>query len=484
MKKNFFYNFLLTGSNLLFPLVTFPYLSRILGAEGLGVYNFLISYIRNYIIIAALGIPIYGIREIAKAGDDILKRSKLFFEILTIHLLFSFFLIAIYSITIFINIELLQYKKLALIGGGLILLNVFSIEWFFAGINEFKFITIRSLIIKIVSLILIFIFVREKKDYSLYLYIYIATVFLTSLADIYTARKFITRKIIFTARGVLSHIKPMFILGVYMVLTSVYTVLPATLLGFFSTKASVGYYYGADRVIRLVISVFSALIIVMIPKLNLAVEKRKTEEYISLIDKGIKVIIIFGIPIAFFVFLLARPIMLLLGGEDFIRSISVIKIMAPIILIVSFAQIFVYLILSANRQDKQMVVLSITGMILSLSINLIFIPYYSEKATGLSQVVSELVVTSLAFYFCKRVINFSFPLKTLFVNAIFVFPFALLTYWSNQLFSNNFLILIFSGALCGLYFMIYQMFFIKDILFISLVKPHLGFLLIKEKSLL
>src|SRR4051794_37287652 len=101
MKKNVFYNFILTGSNFLFPLLTFPYLSRILGAEGLGICNFVLSYGQNYIIVAALGMPIYGTREIAKVGDDKAKRSKVFFELLSIHLLFTLFLLAIYTASIF-----------------------------------------------------------------------------------------------------------------------------------------------------------------------------------------------------------------------------------------------------------------------------------------------------------------------------------------------------------------------------------------------
>lgn len=482
MKRNFFYNFLLTGSNLLFPLFTFPYLSRVIGVDGLGICNFLISYAQNYIIIAAMGIPVYGIREIAKTGNDKGKRSKLFFEILTLHILFSCLLLATYTATIFFNTELLQYKRLALIGGSLIFLNVFSIEWLFAGVNDFKFITIRSLIIKLLSVIAIFVFVKESEDFSLYFIIFVLTIFLTALADVYTARKFITRKIALTVKGVLSHIRPVFLLGVYTVLTSIYTVLPATLLGFLSTKAAVGYYYGANKVIRLVISLFSALITVMIPRLNLAVEKRQTEEYLSLINKGIKVIVSLGVPITLFVFLTARPIMMILGGKDFVSSIIVIQIMSPVILIVSFAQVFVYLILSANRKDKQMVILSIAGMVLSFMINLFFIPHFAEKATGYSQLISELVVASLAFCFCKRVLSISFPTREFIVNIAYAIPFVFIVYIGNQLFSNNFLILAFTGGACGLYYLFYQWFLIKDAFFIDIAKPYFRMFLPKRKS--
>lgn len=475
MKKNFIYNFLLTGSNLLFPLLTFPYLSRILGANGLGICNFIISYSQNYSIIAALGIPVYGIREIAKTGNDKEKRSKLFFEILSIHLAFTTLLLIIYISSVFLYADLQQYKDLALLGGSLILFNVFSIEWLFAGVNDFKYITIRSLIIRVLSVISIFLFVKKSDDFSIYFIIYVVTVFLTASVDVYSARKFISRKIILSIKGILTHIRPVFILGFYIVLTSIYTVLPATLLGFLSTKTAVGYYYGANRVIRMSISLFSALITVMIPRLNLVVENRQTEEYRLLINKALKVIISFGIPLSLFVLLLAHPIMMILGGEKFINSVFVIQVMAPVILIVSFAQIFVYLILSANRMDKQMVLLAITGMAVSLTINLTFIPHFAEKATGFSQLFSEGIVTLLAFFLCKKALDFQFPVKMFLLNLLFALPFAAVSYLSIRFLSNNFLILIVSGLVCGLYFLIYQFFIIRDHFFLDLAKPYLKY---------
>ena len=198
-KKNFVFNFLLTGSNLLFPLLTFPYLSRILGANGLGICNFIMSYGQNYIIIAALGMPVYATREIAKMGDDKAKRSKLFFELLSIHLIFTLILLVIYVGSIFILGDFKNYKDLALLGGSFIIFNVFSIEWLFSGVNDFKYITIRSLFIRALSIIAIFLLVKKKDDFTIYFIILICTVFFTVLVDVYNARKFISREINFLA---------------------------------------------------------------------------------------------------------------------------------------------------------------------------------------------------------------------------------------------------------------------------------------------
>lgn len=475
IKKNFIFNFLLTGSNLLFPLLTFPYLSRILGAEGLGICNFIMSYGQNYIIIAALGVSIYGTREIAKVGDSKIKRSKLFFELLSIHLFFTFFLLAIYIASIFLSTDFKDYKNIALLGGSFIIFNVFSIEWLFTGVNDFKFITIRSLFIRSLSIFAIFLFVKKKDDFIIYFIILICTIFFTVLVNVYHARKYISRKVILSFKGILTHVKPFFILGIYMVFTSIYSVLPSTLLGFLSTKLAVGYYYGANRIIRMAIDIFTSLVTVLIPRVNLAIEEKGKVEYHSLLNKAQSVVISFGIPITFLIFLLAEPIVILLAGENFINSILVIKIMSPVILIVAFAQVFVLLILSAHRKDNQMVIISIIGVAISLIINIIYIPQFAEKATAVSQLAAEFFVTFASFILARRVFKFNFPVKIFLLNIIFVLPFSIITYFSFKFLHNNFLIIISSSICCVFYFIFYQLFILKDKFIIKLVEPYWGF---------
>jgi O-antigen/teichoic acid export membrane protein len=472
-KRNFAFNFILTGSNLLFPLLTFPYLSRILGAEGLGICNFIMSYGQNFIIISALGIPVYGIREIAKVGNDKAKRSKLFFELLSIHFIFTLFLLAFYIASVFTFADFSNYRELALLGGTLILFNVFSIEWLFTGINNFKYITIRSLFIRCFSVAAIFLFVRTKDDFNIYFLILVCTAFCTAFVNVMYARAFISRVRNFSSKGIYTHVKPMFVLGIYMVLTNIYSVLPTTLLGFLSTKLAVGYFYGANKIIRMVISVFTSLVTVMVPRLNQVLEEKGKNEYILLINKSLNIVITFGIPITFLVFLLARPVVMFLAGENFINSIVLIQIMAPVILIVAFAQVFVLLVLSVNRKDNYMVLLSIIGMAISLIINLIFIPSFAEKATAISQLAAELLVTIVSFLLARKVLDFVFPVKKLLLNLVLVIPFYVITYFSYKFLDNNFLVMAISGIVCGMYFLFYQLFIIKDQFIHELLKPYL-----------
>jgi O-antigen/teichoic acid export membrane protein len=291
--------------------------------------------------------------------------------------------------------------------------------------------------------------------------------------DIYYSRTFITRKISLTIKGVLSHVRAVALLGVYMILTSIYSVLPVTLLGFLSTKSAVGFYYAANRIVRMVISVFASLVTVMIPRLNLNVENKESNEYLLMLNKTLVIVISFGIPITFFLFLLAEPIVMLLAGKNFIKSIFVLQTMVPIILIVAFAQVFVILILSVNRKDKEMVILSVIGMVVSVCINLIYIPEYAERATGASQLFSELLVTICSFFLAKKIINFHFPIKTFVMNVMCVIPFSFITYLAIHLIDSEILIIMFSGLACTIYFIFYQLIIIKDKFLVEFAEPYL-----------
>jgi O-antigen/teichoic acid export membrane protein len=263
----------------------------------------------------------------------------------------------------------------------------------------------------------IFIFVRQKDDFSVYFIITVITLFLTALVNVNYARKYVSLRSL-SQINIRRHLKSVSVLGIYVLLTSIYSVIPVTLLGFFSTKSAVGYYYGANKIIRMVISFFTALTTVMIPKLNLVFEKKGSDEYKAEIQKSLNFVIIFGIPIAFLVALLANPLIMLLAGKEFQNSIFCIQIMAPVILIVAFAQVFVLLILSINRRDKEMVLLSAFGMVISLIINIIFIPEYGERATAVSQLSAELAVTVISFFLAKRCLDFNFPIQLFLLNVL------------------------------------------------------------------
>ncbi|WP_461399625.1 oligosaccharide flippase family protein [Flavitalea sp.] len=472
MKKSLFYNILLTGSNFVFPLLTFPYLSRIVGAEGLGVCNFILSYCQNFIIIAALGLSVYGVREIASVGSDVRKRSVLFYEILVVHIFLTVILLCIYFASLSFYNRFDSYKLLTIAGGLFILSQAFSIEWLFFGVSDFKYITIRSLVIKLLTIVAVFLFVKKSTDVSLYFLIYVLQFVVTALTNLNYAKKYVQRIGAIQVNRLAAHFKPLLVLGMYIVLTKIYTILPTTLLGFLSSTSAVGYFYTADKIVRIFISFFGAVSAVLIPNLNSLLHRDDKSAFIAIIEKSMNFVIILGIPITLFVYLFAKPLTMVFAGQDFLPSIICIKIMAPVILLVAFGQIFCLQILSVFQKDSLMVLLALIGMILGLVINLIFIPRYHQNAVAVSQLLCESLVTIISLYFVKKYINISFPLKKFIYNLFFTLPFFAISYVLYTYLINDLLILICATTCCTLYFGVYQFLILKDTNLIKLVKPY------------
>jgi O-antigen/teichoic acid export membrane protein len=472
IKSNFVWNAALTASNIVFPLLTFPYLSRVLGVDGLGVCNFILSYCQNFIVIAALGVSIYGVREIARIGNDQVKRSNFFFELFIVHLSLTLIILIGYLISVFSSESLKNYQDFSLAGALLILSSAFSIEWLFSGVSDFKFIAVRSIVIKVASVCLILCLINNKEDVFLYYLIYIGQFLLTAILNMYYSRRFISRKVKLSASRVYSHLWSVFVLGGYIVLTKIYTLLPITLLGFLSTTTAVGYFYTADKIVGVFISFFGALSAVIIPRLNLLLEEKDVFGFNLLIEKSLSFVVSFGVPISVFVFLFARPLTLLIAGEAFSGSVICVQIMSPMILLVGLAQIYSIQVLCVHREDIKMLVLSSAGMVCSLFINLWLIPSFHHKATSIAQLCSELIVTSMAFWFVSRISRIEFPLKKFVYNLLYVFPFVLISLVAFSSSNNNLFVLILGGACCFVYFFCYQLLFLKDHFCISLFRQY------------
>ena len=182
-QKNIFYNVLLAVSQVLFPLITFPYLARVLGPTQIGLLNFAESISRYFILLAALGIPIYGVREIAKHRDNILQRTIIFFEIAFINFITTIILSIVFIIILFCVPKF--HNELPLFSWAILyfILQMFYFEWFFTGMNEFKYIAIRSFFIRFLFILFVFIFIKSKYDYLRYMQMQVLLSFIIALIN-------------------------------------------------------------------------------------------------------------------------------------------------------------------------------------------------------------------------------------------------------------------------------------------------------------
>ena len=267
VKFNFIMNFILTLSNFIFPLITFPYVSRILQASGLGKVGFATSIIVYFIMIAMMGIPTYGIKACAKIRDDSYKLTKTVYELLILNTIFLAFALTLLLLSVIFFDKLYIDKELYIILAFSMLFNVLGIEWLYKALEQYSYITIRSIFFKIASLILLFIFVKESNDILPYAMLTVLASVGAGILNFYNLRKIITLyKITFKQLEITKHIKPSFTFFLLTISITIYVNLDSVMLGFMTNDANVGYYSAAVKIKQILVSLVTSLGAVMLPR--------------------------------------------------------------------------------------------------------------------------------------------------------------------------------------------------------------------------
>ena len=459
---------MLSLSQLIFPLITFPYVARVILPTGIGEVTFVESLCRYIIIFSALGIPIYGVREIAKVKGKKEKLNKLFTELLIIHFTITIFISSLFAISIYLIPLLHNYLEFYLWGLLLIISNVFVIEWYFQGISQFKFITIRNLIVKSILTISVFIFVNEKEDVLIYFsIIVIASVFNSVINFVYALR---TVNLDFSSNlnEFKRHIKPLFLIFSSIAFISIYTLLDTIMLGFMTDERSVGLYTTGLKVSRIPMLFIGALGVVLIPKLSEHFHNNRLEDFTTLISKSIKVVITFSIPILFSLYSLADTIIVSFAGPNFMEAGIVLKILSLLSLLIGLSNIFGLQILTPMGKDKYLTFSVLIGTIISLGLNFILIPIFKEKGAAISNIIAEIAVTIASIVFANKFIKITIDWYFIFRTIIYAIPFFFIPIFISKYIINDITLIVLTIIISGLYFLTVQLFVIKNELIIDL----------------
>jgi len=407
---------------MLFPLISFSYVSRILGPEGYGKIQFVLVFAQYFVIIAALGIPIFGVREIAKVRHSKSLLSKLFSELLFINILSTLLILGIYLATI-LTFNWFQDDLALYILGGLIVLTGFStLDWFYNGVEQFRFLSIRSITIKTLSLIALFIFVKSKSDLIIYFLIIIFSVLGNNIWNLLKIRRLITFR--FKQLNLKRHLPVLLTLFSTTISISIYTVIDILLLGFLADDTVVGYYSAAVKINKIMIPLVTALGVVLIPRITQSIENNDKHLLQSLTDKSFSFICFLGIPISFGLFLFAPEFILAISGSQFAMATLTMQITAPLALLIGLGHLFGFQLLIPAGLEKKYLIATISGMLISIILNIILISSLKDKGTAIAIVTGELVVSFISFYFVykkmKLAINWFLALKSIIACLIFL----------------------------------------------------------------
>ncbi|NBT09219.1 MAG: flippase, partial [Chitinophagia bacterium] len=403
VKNSVFYNVLLAISQVFFPLITFPYLARTLGPEHVGVLNFAESIAKYFVMLAALGIPIYGIREIAKVQNELKARTKIFAEIFTINLICTLGLSFLFLAAVFFVPQLNNEKVLFYWTIGYFIFQVFYLEWFFNGMNQFKFIAIRQFVIRFFFIIFVFILIKSQLDYVNYMRMQFGLSVLLAIINFNNLSKHISlNKETFSNLDLRKHIKPLLYIFLTIFSISIYFSLDTILLGFLANNESVGYYSTAIKLNKLIIAVFGAVTVALFPSLINLYHNGQIEKFRELIRQVFFVLVSLSIPAIVIFISCAKEIVHVLFSQNFDRSILPLQITAPLILIVSLSSIFGFQVLSALAKDRQILYSAIIGMSVSIVLSILLVPSLMEVGEAITILVTELSVSVSFIYFTKK----------------------------------------------------------------------------------
>ena len=463
VKNSVFYNVLLAISQVFFPLITFPYLARTLGPEHVGVLNFAESIAKYFVMLAALGIPIYGIREIAKVQNELKARTKIFAEIFTINLIctlgLSFlFLAAVFFIPQLNNEKVLFYWTIAYF-----FFQVFYLEWFFNGMNQFKFIAIRQFVIRFFFIIFVFVLIKSQFDYVNYMRMQFGLSVLLAIINFNNLSKHISlNKETFSNLDLRKHIKPLLYIFLTIFSISIYFSLDTILLGFLANNESVGYYSTALKLNKLIIAVFGAVTVAIFPSLINLYHSQQIEKFRELIRQVFFVLVSLSIPAIVIFISCAKEIVHVLFSQNFDRSILPLQITAPLILIVSLSSIFGFQVLSALAKDRQILYSAIIGMSVSVVLSILLVPSLMEVGEAITILVTELSVSVSFIYFTKKFFKVGGLTNMFLKQLVGALPYIVFVIIFKSIIADSIIVLTSISIISLIWFCIYHLFILKN----------------------
>ena len=368
--------------------------------EGYGKIAFAASVISYFSIFAQLGIPTYGVRVCAKARDNKEKLSKIVQELFIINSIITVLVYLVLIVLIQIIPKFEQYKALLLINSLVLMLNLFGMEFLYRAVEQYSYITIRSLVFKIIALILTFSFIHQSSDYIIYAIITVFAIAGSNLVNLFNARKFINMKPL-GEYNLKQHIKPLFTFFALTAVVSIYTNLDIVMLGFMKGDTEVGFYSAAVKIKYLLATLVSSLGIVLLPRMSYYVEKNMKNEFQSMVLSGINFVLLSSIPLAIYFLIYSEQCIQLLAGSSYLDAVPAMMVIIPSIVFIGLSNILGMQVLVPTNREKITLISVIIGAIVNVALNIIFIPKMGATGAAVGTLVAEISVLVVQAYYLR-----------------------------------------------------------------------------------
>ena len=431
VSKNSAFSMMKKGLSVIFPLVTVSYISRVLGASGVGEVSSAQNLATYFSMAAALGIPSYGVRAIAQSKNDKNECNQTFSELFIINLISSLVATALYLIAVFLLKDSNSNLALSLVFSGIIIFNIINIEWVYQGFEEYEYITIRSLLIKVISLLLLLVFVRRKSDVVAYAFIICFGSIGNYVLNFINLKKYV--KICFHNMVLKKHIAPIMTFFVSVIAIEIYSLLDVSMLTAMSNSMSVGYYSNSTKIVKAVANTLTGISAVLMPRFSYLFSENKKDEIKKLSGQFLNVTFLISIPCCIGIILTANQIVEVLFGGDFTPAIATIRILAALIVLMPLSGgVFCQLLLTSGK-EKYYLFCVLSGTVVNALLNYVLIPIYTQNGAAIASVIAELTVSVSMIIVSRKTIKVNIYHKdalSIFLAAAFM---TVILVWCHRL---------------------------------------------------
>ena len=410
--RNAVYNIAYTVIGLAFSLISSIYISRVFAPAGVGQIAYMNNIVSYFVSFAPLGIPTYGIRAIADSNNK-QTLNNTYSELFILNFISTVFFSVIYIVLVFVNPNFYKEMTLYLIAGIPLFLNIFNNDWFYRGIEKYKYITIRSTLIKILSLVAIFVFVRDKSDILKYLLISGFATAGNYCWNYIHARKYVKLNFRFNSAHLTKHLKPIIALFISLVAGSIYSKIDITMLGVMCTDESVGYYSNAIKIVHMVTPAIAAITAVMLPSLSTFFSENKKREFDDLVTTTFYVVLLLAVPAFLGVLFIGEDIVVLLYGEAFLKTSQVLKVLSLLFIVVGVGDLLAYQLVVAVKKEIILPKIRIIATLLNAVLNFFLIMQLQETGAALATVITEVFTLIVVAYIMRKYISIKFNFKLL-----------------------------------------------------------------------
>lgn len=454
LKKNFCMNAILTMSQFIFPLITFPYVSRILLAEGTGKVSFATSIISYFAMFAQLGIPTYGIRACAQVRNDKKKLSKTAQEIFIINIIMSILAYIVFFIALCNVPRLKDEKTLLIIVSATIFFNAIGMEWLYKALEQYTYITIRSVIFKFIALIAMFLLIHQQSDYIIYGAISIFASSASNIFNFFNVHKYINLRPV-GEYNFKQHLKAVSVFFALSCAATIYVNLDTVMLGFMKTNVDVGYYNAAVKIKTILVSIVTSLGTVLLPRASYYVEHGLKEDFYRITKKAINFVFLVATPLMLYFMFFAKEGIFFLSGNTYGGAIVPMQIIMPTLFFIGLTNIMGMQILVPLGKENIVLYSEIVGAVVDLAINYILIPKYASAGAAIGTLVAEIAVWIVQYIYLRKQIKDAYKNVRYGILILALFLGSIASLWVKKVFSGSFIVLLNSAILFfGVYFIV------------------------------